>query len=434
MKFLFLTFFFISNLAWGQFSQSWTFTENLSVTNEDEARKELVFMAAMKSFEKLAPEMGYKTEEFQEKLKSKFSEYLIHFRQRKLAEKFGAQFNSNLGEPEKAAFLSSLVTEEHHQFIRFSRVLTAVKSHTFSNLMKDQTSPNRWTAKIDLELEKSKVDKVLRKIIFDEKKRYSKILIVLDVDLVQLTWEELSLDSQAVFVKPIFESWLKWFLENQPSTVEEVIVCSQDCQKFYNKWIETEVGQISIPEDFLDSVLLKLDFNLKKSASSDLLKELRFDWEGRAVLLDVNTKRVLQSYSLAPEFRVFKQADSKTINSTLASSIYRSPLTAFMQFSKKLEEKRDIARAKKLVLSGYQHLGDVLGFMDLLKTRGASLGMDVELESFTKDDVHLVCFYQGEEKSFTDLLSGIKELKSSHHYSLVDEFTGLHFTVKFVKE
>jgi len=72
--------------------------------------------------------------------------------------------------------------------------------------------------------------------------------------------------------------------------------------------------------------------------------------------------------------------------------------------------------------------------MDQLKTRGSSLGLEVFLDSFTKNQALFNCFYLGEEKSFNDLLSSIKELKSSNTYQLVHDYTGGRHEMKLVTE
>lgn len=99
-----------------------------------------------------------------------------------------------------------------------------------------------------------------------------------------------------------------------------------------------------------------------------------------------------------------------------------------------MEQKSGFNRVSKLVLKGYKHLGDVLQLNELLKTRGTSLGLEIVLQTFSKDESNLLCFYQGEEKSFTHILSGIKEVKLTHGYTLVNEFTGIHHVIKFVTE
>jgi hypothetical protein len=278
-----------------------------------------------------------------------------------------------------------------------------------------------------------KLEKLFRKIISDEKKSISKVLLLVEIDPYQFTWNDLGLETDKLFLNPIYLAWQKWMSENLPSTVEEVQICDKSCLHFYSNW-SASTNSAELSEDYLDAVFVKINFQLKRTAHDDQLLEDRFEWEGRTVLQDVNTKRILSSFSLPPENRTFRQQDLKSINSALASNLYRSPLTAFMQFNRKLEEKLGFNRVSQLVIKGQQHLGDVFALMEMMKTRGSLLGLDVSLDSFSKDQANLVCFYRGEEKSFSDLLSGIKELKSTHRFSLVDEFTGVHYVIKLISE
>ena len=72
--------------------------------------------------------------------------------------------------------------------------------------------------------------------------------------------------------------------------------------------------------------------------------------------------------------------------------------------------------------------------MDMLRKEGSKLNFEVQIDLFDQKETQLLCFYQGEEKSFTDLLSQVKELKSSQSYRLVNEFTGIHHVLKLVAE
>jgi hypothetical protein len=434
VKYLFFFLVLTCNLAWGQLINTVELTEKFSVTNEDAAKKELLHLATLKSLEKFLPEMGYKNEEFNEKLQTQFNDYFSKYKESKLIEKFGSNYKTILSEEEKKAFIASLETEKHNLFIRFSRTNELLRSHSFVLIKQDEKEPTRWNAKVNLDIDKIKLDKFLRKTVMGETKAFFKIILISEIDPHGFSWSDLGLDNEKIFLKPLNDSWLKWIDDNLPSTVEEVVVCDSECLTFYNKWSENESNAIVIPEEYGHSVFLKVNILLKRIEMVENLQESTFDWEGRTILHDVGTKRILASFPLPQEKRTFRQLDQKAVNSGLASSLYRSPLTAFMQFNRKLEEKIGFNRVSKLVIKGFRNLDEVHLLMEKLKTRGSSLGLDVSLDNFSKDEANLLCFYRGEEKSFTDLLSGLKELKSTHSYTLVNEFTGVHHVIKFVTE
>lgn len=378
--------------------------------------------------------MGYKFEDFDNKLKTKFAQNFEAYQERKLVEKFGASYKETLSDSDKSTFLASLESERREAFIKFSRTLESLRSHTFTSLTRDENKASGWVGKISLDMDKVKLESLLRKFIFDEKKNFSKILFLSEIEPVGFSWADLGLESGESFMRPLNTSWLKWYQDNLPSTVEEAVICEGSCLDFYTKWMETHVEQIVLPEEYQQAVLLKINFKLKRTDLNESQGEAGFEWDGRALLQDLKTKRLLSSSTLGLEKRVFRGQDHKATNSSLASSLYRSPLSSLLQFNRKLEEKKGLNRVSKLVIKGHPHLGEVLLLVEQLKVRGSSLGLDIALDSFTSQEAYLNCFYLGEEKSFSDLLSAIKELKSSHSYSLVNEFTGVHYVIKFVTE
>lgn len=428
---MFCTFSFSS---WAQLITSIDLNQKLVTSVETEAKEELLHQAVFKSYEKLIPELGYKFDEFNDKLFANFDEYFTDYKEKKLTEKFGKGYEKTLSDDIKKTFNIELESDRHNSFIQYSKTKDVLRSHSFVSIKQGDQDPLEWQTKVNLDIDKIKLDKFVRKVITGETKPFSKIILVNEVTTRGFSWQDLGLEEAASFINPLNESWVKWFVENLPSTVEEVVVCNNACMNFFNKWSETQLDQVSVPEEYKNSVFLNLYIELKRSDVQENLKASTFEWEGRTLLQDVATKKILGSFAIPNEKRTFKQQDQKGLNSGIASSIYRSPLTAFMQFNRKLENKIGFNRVSRLVIKGYRHLGQVLELEEILKVRGSSLGLDVFLDHFFKDEANLVCFYRGEEKSFTDLLSSIKELKSNNSYRLVNEFTGVHHLIKFVTE
>lgn len=432
MKCFFLLMLFISQGAWAQLNSTVELSQKLTVTSEDAARKELLHEASLKSMKKFAPEMGYNYGDYLEKLNSRFATQFNAYKDQKLVEKFGTDYKNTLSEADKKSFFDSLEPERHNAFIKFSRTLDVLRAHTFASFSKE--GEDIWKAKIDLDLDKIKLEKQFRKILSGETKTFQKIILVSEIDPYQFNWADLGLEGEMSFSKAINESWIKWMNDNLPSTVEEAVICDVDCKNFYNQWSETSADQVTVPAEYAHSVLVKVNFLVKRTSIIESLNEMTFEWEGRSLLQDITTKKIMGSFSLPQEKRTLRQMDQKALNSALASSLYRSPMTAFMQFNRKLEEKIAFTRVSKLVIQGQKNVGVVLALMEVLKTRGSSLGLELFLASFSKDTAELKCYYRGEEKSFTDVISGLKELKSSHSYSLVNEFTGVHYMIKLVTE
>jgi hypothetical protein len=434
-KLNFLLLFF-SFLAWGEgeLNQRVNVSLKLEGVTEEIARRELLFLACLKSVEKLAPEMGYKYDDFNQKLNNAFINYFKLYQDKRLIEKFGVKHKESMTDAEIKSFLAPILAEEHSLFIKFSQIIETLKSHSFVSFTHNKENLNLWAADVNLEFDRLKLDKMFRRVINEKSHHPSKLIFISDIDASQFNWPDLELESHKSFLGPLNQSWLKWENENLPSSITEARICDESCLNYISKWSEDSSENRILSEEYADAVLLKVALRLKRVSSRPDLKEATFEWEGRSVLQDLNTKRILASFVIPPEKRTFRFTDQKALNSALASSLYRSPLTSFLQFKRKLEDNIGFNRVSKLVIKGHYNLGDVLSLIEMIKTRGSSLGLEVFIDAFTKDEAQVACFYRGEEKSFSDVLSGIKELKSSHSYTLVNEFINTHYVIKLITE
>jgi hypothetical protein len=234
---------------------------------------------------------------------------------------------------------------------------------------------------------------------------------------------------------PLSQSWLKWISENLPESVEEVSICHEGCRDFYEKWEQKSADQLStsMENDFKKAVWLKVSLNIRRTTYNPSVNESVYEWDGKVVVLDIDTKRSLVTFTMPEEKKDWRDLDQRALNSALASRLYRSPLAYFKDLEGGLK-KGQLNRVTRLIIKGHKNISDVIALMELMKNRGSSLGLDIKLDKIKPLEAEVLCFYQGEENSFGDLLSKLKELKSTTSYQLVNEFTGVQHVLKLVSE
>ncbi|HXH74315.1 MAG TPA: hypothetical protein VNJ08_05075 [Bacteriovoracaceae bacterium] len=265
-------------------------------------------------------------------------------------------------------------------------------------------------------------------------KPISKIWLKSEIIPMNFGWQDMGLSREESFTLPITEAWVKWLSDNLPPTVAQAVICSAGCQPFIEEW-ETQPPQMvmsSTPTEYSNGVLLKVIINIWKLPGDST--EHAFRWEGRTVLLDLKTKRLMGALAIYPEDKRFIQLAQNRVNSVLGNHIYRSPLDSFMKISKVLARETKVSQMTYVKIKGHKNLMDAIEAGQLLETRGTHLGLSVGLSEFTKQEAQLLCYYQGEEKAFNDLLSQLKELKSSHSYTLVNQSTGPEHVLQLVTE
>jgi hypothetical protein len=426
-SFVFILLIFTSN-AFAQLVSRQEVSKEISETKMEELKRHLLFEASQKAVEKFSAELGFKYDDFQKKQKEGFETYFEKYKAGMLEQKFGKDYQANLGKDQSQLFLQEIESHREKEFIRYSKILDLLQSYSFVSMNQTIEEPRVATATIDLTIDRVKMDRLLRRTISGDSKQFARLWIVPELDLNGFTWADLELEKEASFSRPLAEAWKKWWEENLPTNFQDAEVCTEECLVYLENWEMRARNQLSTPHPYYDDGMwLKVSLNLKKLAEG-------FQWEGRAAILDINTKRLISSMSLPRQQKKWVVEDQKAFNSVLANQLYQTPLEVFSKFQKTLKNSVKLNQSSYLIVQGHKHLGDVLALQELIKTRGSYLGIEVHLESFQQDQAKLLCFYQGEAKVFSDLLSQLKELKSSYSYVLVSELTGPLPVIKLLTE
>lgn len=262
---------------------------------------------------------------------------------------------------------------------------------------------------------------------------YSGLFISAEVNLVGFEWKDIGLERESQFTGPLLKSWEKWLKEHLPKNLADAKICDAACLSYQLQWEE------KLPEETLGNMdpayqnilWLKISLYLRRTMKNNIQS---YQWDGRVHLLDGNTKKSISNITLPKEMKEWLNTAQNEVNSGLVNRVYKTPLGAFPGIFQNIEGSLPLNRVIKLVITGHKHMGDVTKLVELLQNRGSSLGLKAEMGQFGSKEAVMRVYYRGEEKSFTDLLSQVKELKSSYNYSLVNEVTPTGHVIKMVKE
>lgn len=430
MKYVLFFLIMFAPTVWAQIESQKQVTSAVKTEKPEDAKPFLLHNATLEAIKQYSTELGIDYKILNEKLIEKFNLYYESYKKRTLAEKFGK--NTELTDEQKKTFLEGLESHKEVEFVKFAKLSSLVDTFAFKDIAREA---DEWKATVALNLNRPKVERYYARLTNPETKTYSKIFILPEINLIGMNWSDLGVDKSTTFTNVLMNSWSKWLTTNQPSNVEEIVECNESCLLEYARWqqIPQEEG-MQVSEEVLNGLWLRVSFNLRKVSYLQDINEWQFEWDGSVVLIDSNTKKIISSFTMLPETKTWRGMDQKTLNSALASSMYRSPLDPLNKITRRVQEFPRLNRLSRLVIQGHKHLGDVLNLMELLRKEGSKLNFEVQIDVFNQKEAQLLCFYQGEEKSFTDLLSQVKELKSSHSYRLVNEFTGIHQVLKLVAE
>jgi len=254
--------------------------------------------------------------------------------------------------------------------------------------------------------------------------------VSLELNWNDINWRDLGLEQENSFKGPILASWQKYLSENAPG--KGVAECLEDCEAFVSTWEEKNPALLSetgLPDPYRNGFLIKVSMDLSREKYSG-----KFRWGGRVLFFDLNSKEILLSSEISPEEKAWSVADQKKLNSLLATRIYQSALGPLKAMASRIEENLAYTKATRLVIRGSGQLSHTEDLLKLIKSEGKKLGIVVRWDFVQQGEARFLCFYRGEEKSFSDLLSQLKELKSSHSYSITHEMSGSDHVLQLTKK
>ena len=421
MKILALLLLLVCQLSWAQFDVRQDVSLNLSSYGElrtDEVKKILLHEAATKAMEQFSGDLGFNFHDYQSKLTSNFQEYYD--------QKLKALTEEGKAPANKSA--QDIYKDRQLEFIQYSKHADLLKSYSIISMNRNPDAEGQWAATIQINMDQIRLQRLLRRTLQADNTKFSKMWLIVESNIHSFKWSDIGLEREGQFSSALATAWKDWWSKNLPSNFDEVEVCHDECLNYLHNWQSSSRNKAFNP-DYSDGVWVNVSYDIfNNNSASPQYPE--FKWEGRVVFTDINTKKVLGSLSHNNQSRSLRGGDLHRLNSALASQVFSTSSQKFPQMKGFLEQVVKLNQVGQLNVKGHKHLGDVLVLKDLIKTRGSSIGLEIELDHFSQDSATLLYFYQGEEKAFQDLLNRINELKSSKVYELKTQFSGRTPTIE----
>lgn len=242
-----------------------------------------------------------------------------------------------------------------------------------------------------------------------------KLYIISDFHIDGFSWSDLALTQEEHFSGPVVRAWERWLKERFAGEFDDIQVCDKACLGFYEKWGKSLPEKAKeVDPQFNNSYFFKIDLMLRKFIQT-------YSWNGRAGFLEVASKRSFALSEIPEVKRKWGIEDQKTMTSSFATDVYRFSLQTFAQAVEAFKKEKHYQQVLRLYVSGHKRLEDIQMLVSELESKSKELGILYKIESFGRNESELLVYLSGEEKSFSDLLSRLKELKLSQSYKIVHE-------------
>ncbi len=415
MRFILLSLLFTCNL-WAQVHQ----VEVTGPSSESIALND----AEKIVLKKLISAKGVDGEEYLKKLTERFFQRYDNFKNRRLQQSYGSNFQSSMT-PEQKSTIDSRFDRDTADYYKRYLGLDLV----FESKVVEKFPENKW--KITVIQKSGAFDNWYNR--FESSNTKVKFLIIPHIELVNFDWSELQLSGERPFVTALWTAWQKWTQDEMSSV--NLSLCLDQCQRQWSSDKSADGNELGVYFGQEDEVLLVVELRLELKKLRTLPNgEIEFQQSGSYSLHDYSSRSLLEAMNLGPEFkRIQFNKDPQITNSTFANHLYRMSLPSFTRL-KSFNDFRPYNQVLQLVIEGQKNLLEIKDLESQLKLTTNSFSPRWELYSLSRNTVSFKILYRGEEKSFKELITNLQQLKSSYNAQYVWDSNSKDLKLKLIHE
>ncbi len=381
-------------------------------------KKQLLSSAFRNVMTKELEGMGLDAKLFWQQYDKKFDEYFESIKQ-SLKEKYKID-DPNTSQVKRGNYQDALRTRRLNAKATYGRLQRAIISYSIKKMSRSTQMANSRYLSLSARVDK----KMLRNFYFKftregETRHFKTLYISADFNLKSMTWLDAGVEVESDFtavVKEHWKTWLKQNLGNYVDNIEIADVVAEEKLKAYlalpedaGKTIAKSEGaeensDAGIADPFEDSLWLKLSTTLQSMGSNDLLSERKFKVSGDFVLLDLKTNKLVRHFDFVTETKSYKTGDNHQLSSSLASLVYRMPMTDFQEFGNTLVNLPPKMKRVILTVNNVDTVQDLITLKDFLLNKGLAQRFAPTLQTYTGRDGRISLGYQGDNESVVQVL------------------------------
>lgn len=408
-----------------QFAYAQTHTlEIAGIGDEEWAKSE----AKLLTLKKILNLKGVNAEEFLSQMENRFNQRFQNYKERKLKSNYGANYQVGLTDEQKQSLDKNFEREKlglHRQYMAIDELFEAkVKQKLLSSPKED-----KW--EIEVSEIPGSVDQWQKRVTNTSNKTV--FLLIPHMSLSGLEWMDLKLKNEESFLSGLWPAWKKWSEESENNL--QLNLCDERCEEQWLSEKASDRGEINSYFGQEDEVQLVVDLRLELRKIKMLPNaEVEYEISGTYSLHDYASGALLEAMNLGPEIkRIASNEDHQAINSQLANYFYRMAASGLVRL-KSFQDFRPYNQVQQLVIEGHKNFLEILAVENEIRLQLGTFSPRLELFALTKSTIEFKVLYRGEEKSFKELITGLKQLKSSYRPQYVWDTSTKELRLKLVHE
>lgn len=397
-------------------------------------KNQLLYTAFVSIITKELENMGVNPEEFWQKYNTKFEES-FESTQEKLKKKY--KIDEKPTAAQKVAYTKSLRSLKLKKKEKFMKLGSVIRSFAIKKMSRSAVNPQSRFMSVEAKVNRVALNKLFYRIIREKQTaNYEKLYVMFEYELRQTNWSDVGVEAESSFTDEVNRFWMKWFQDNKPENVGEVVLLNDSNITEIKEHLKLSYEDIHLHGNstLKSSLLLINKIVLHKEKIESNFNEFNFNYSGGLVLIDLATNRPILDSDIPRRVKHYFDVPKEKLSSAIANYVYRLPLDIFSSIKKKVTDAQMAKMSKKIELTEFESISQVMAFKKYLQDFGAKLRIGTELSSFNREKSEVVVFYQGDDTILMNFLTELKTKSkdSEVHFDFIDP--AQPFQIKFVKK
>lgn len=432
LKYLFLILISISAFA----ADNYTKGDGRFYSTDDDSlnfiKEELIYLGFTDVISKKLEEAGLNKELFWQKYEEKFQASFKSIEEN-LRKKYKIDEDPSAKDKEK--FTKEIRRKRLVFKRRFGNLKSVIQSYSIDKTSRSAKNPKIRYIKLQAKVNEQLLSKIYYSYVQGKKTGdYGTLYIHVDYNLADASYTELGISNEKDFADVVNNAWLKDFSRTKPANIKNIEILAGEKLDKLVEYLKLPYERMiqEIPQEFVNSLYLKVDVSIKKiNANLDVNKYV-FEFDGGMFLQDLQNLQILSSANFKKETQDFTLTKSNSkLGNMIATFVYKIPMSAFNQINSKIKNIPPMTSIQRVALYDFKNIKSVYELIDLLKNKGIKYSLNARLESVGRSKAEIIVFYDGIQTDLKSILSGIKSAKSGQTYDVIDSDTVLG--IKFNK-
>ena len=328
----------------------------------------------------------------------------------------------------RESYIEALREKRLKKRLSYANLHRVISSYAVKRISRSSQNPKIRFIKIEAKVDRDLLSKLYYKFVQGKRSSdFGSLFVNVEYELVNCSYTDIGVENESDFTSVVNQHWIDWLNKNRPDNIANIEMLDEERKNKLKEYQSLPFEKLieSIPEIFVNSLLLNLKIVIEQKSTNPDFKEHTFAYSGDIYLQDLQTNKILMQKSIPLVTEKYTYVKSDELSSKIANNVYRGPLGEFTQLKKVMANIPPVNLTRIVSLFDYPNLKVVNSFINLIKQKGIKYSLAANIVSLSLNKAQVAIYFDGELQDLKALLNDSKSAKKDLSFELIDSENSL---------